>query len=239
MVLIFDISSNIAMFRKPYTTTSLISYPFPPPTAVAGLLGAMTGLDNQADSEGAGSAAFWDYMTGTRIAIGLKKPLRWLTTTINLIKFKNPNGDMSEHIQAKHQMVKDPVYRIYVSGGDIYNELKRRLENDEFVYTPYLGVAYALADIEYIGEFEEKTANDNYADTIIPVYGNVVVDIKKSISIHKELAPYRMNCKRGAIQTVSVFYPEYQLSKKLWMKDQGDVQITQVGEERVAWFEAW
>ena len=72
MVLIFDISSNIAMFRKPYTTTSLISYPFPPPTAVAGLLGAMTGLDNQADSEGAGSAAFWDYMTGTRIAIGLK-----------------------------------------------------------------------------------------------------------------------------------------------------------------------
>ena len=119
--------------------------------------------------------------------------------------------------------------------GAIYNELKRRLENDEFVYTlPGL----CAADIEYIGEFE-KTANDNYADTIIPVYGNVVVDIKKSISIHKELAPYRMNCKRGAIQTVSVFYPEYQLSKKLWMKDQGDVQITQVGEERVAWFEAW
>ena len=99
MVLVFDISGDMAMFRKPYTTTSLISYPFPPPTAIAGLLGAITGMDNLANSKGAGSAAFWDQMSGTRIAIGQKKPVRWMTTAVNLIKHKDTSGDMAEHIR--------------------------------------------------------------------------------------------------------------------------------------------
>ncbi|HHV36105.1 MAG TPA: type I-B CRISPR-associated protein Cas5 [Syntrophomonadaceae bacterium] len=239
MVLVFDISGDMAMFRKPYTTTSLISYPFPPPTAVAGLLGAITGVDNQASSEGAGSAAFWDQMSGTRIAIGQKRSVRWMTTAVNLIKYKDASGDMAEHIQAKHQMVKDPAYRIYVSGGDIYSELKIRLEKNEFIYTPYLGVAYALADIEYIGEFEEESGDDNYIDTIVPVYGNLVVDIQQSKSVHKELVPYRMDTKRGTIETVHIFYSEYQKSKGLWIQENGDVLITRVGDEGVAWFETW
>jgi CRISPR-associated protein Cas5h len=239
VVLVFDISGDMAMFRKPYTTTSLISYPFPPPTAVAGLLGAITGVDNLANSKGAGSAAFWAQMSGTRIAIGQKKSVRWMTTAVNLIKHKDTSGDMAEHIQAKHQMVKDPAYRIYVSGGAIYTELKKRLEKDEFVYTPYLGVAYALADIEFIGEFEEESGEGNFIDTIVPVYGSLVIDIQQSISVHKELVPYRMDTKRGDIETVHVFYPEYQKSKGLWIQENGDVLFTRVRNEGVAWFEAW
>lgn len=239
MVLVFDITGDMAMFRKPYTTTSLISYPFPPPTAVAGLLGAIIGFDNQASSEEAGSSAFWDHMSGTRIAIRQKNSVRWMTTAVNLIKYKDASGNMAEHIQAKHQMVKDPFYRIYVSGGTIYSELKKRLEKDEFVFTPYLGVAYALAEIEYIGEFKEESDDNNFVDTIVPVYGNLIIDIQQSISVHKELVPYRMDAKRGNIETVHVFYPEYQMSKGLWIQENGDVLITRVGEEGVAWFETW
>lgn len=239
MVLVFDISGDMAMFRKPYTTTSLVSYPFPPPTAVAGLLGAIIGIDNHAGSDGAGAAAFWNDMEEVRIAIGLKESLHWITTAVNMIKFKDPNGDMGEHIQAKHQMVKDPAYRIYVSGGTIYSDLKKRLENDEFVYTPYLGVAYALADINYIGEFKEESLGDNFVKTIVPAYNNLVVDVKQSKSVHKELVPYKMDMQRGAIETVGAFYTEYQISNGLWIRENGDVQITQVGDEGVAWFESW
>jgi CRISPR-associated protein Cas5h len=240
VVLVFDISGDLAMFRKPYTTTSLISFPFPPPTAIAGLIGAITGIDNLAGSRDAGSAAFWDQLSGTRIAIGLKKPVRWMTTAVNLLKYKTSSGDMREHIQAKHQMLKDPEFRIYISGGTIYSELKKRLEREEFIFTPYLGVAYALAEIDFIGELEEEIAQkDDYVDTVVPLYGNLVVDVHKNRSIHRELIPYKMDVNRHSIETVDVIYPEYQLGPKIWMQDSGDVRITKVGEERVAWFEAW
>ena len=175
-------------------------------------------------------------MSGTRIAIG-QKISTLDDTAVNLIKHKDTSGDMAEHIQAKHQIL-GSAYRIY-SGGDIYSELKIRLEKNEFIYTPYLGVAYALADIEYIGEFEEESGDDNYIDTIVPVYGNLVVDIQQSKSVHKELVPYRMDTKRGTIETVHIFYSEYQKSKGLWIQENGDVLITRVGDEGVAWFETW
>lgn len=51
MALVFDITSEYAMFRKFYTTTSSISYPFPPPTAIGGLIAAIIGEENEADKK--------------------------------------------------------------------------------------------------------------------------------------------------------------------------------------------
>ena len=38
MAVVFEVSGRMAMFRKPYTTTSSISFAFPPPSAIAGLI---------------------------------------------------------------------------------------------------------------------------------------------------------------------------------------------------------
>ena len=48
MAVMFDCSSDMALFRKPYTTTSSVSFAFPPPSAIAGLVSAIIGLDNGA-----------------------------------------------------------------------------------------------------------------------------------------------------------------------------------------------
>ena len=63
MVLVFDIEGDMALFRKPYTTTSMVSYPFPPPTAVAGMLGAIVGINHEA-SQNAKNARYWGQNEG-------------------------------------------------------------------------------------------------------------------------------------------------------------------------------
>ena len=114
MALAFDIAGPIAMFRRPYTTTSSVSFPLPPPTAVAGLIGAIVGLNNGSDEVGY-AAKYWDAMRGTKIAISIINPISWFSTTINFWNLKEPQK--SPHIRVKHQFVRQPKYRIYVHGG--------------------------------------------------------------------------------------------------------------------------
>lgn len=240
VVLVFDVSGDMAMFRKPYTTTSLVSFAFPPPTAVGGMLAAITGIDHGASS-GAQNARYWEALSGTSIAIAMRAPLRWYTTAVNMIKFKSPSGDMGEHIQAKHQMVKNPSYRIYVRGGDLYDRLKYRLERNEFIFTPYLGVAYALAEICYVGEFEETYLEEAKVpvSTIVPMYRGMELDVISSRAVHRDLVPFMVDKNRRVQKTVSVAYTDMIIGHELWLKKQGEVEVSQVGEERVAWFEQW
>ncbi len=240
MVLVFDVYADLAMFRKPYTTTSLVSFPFPPPTAVAGLIGAIVGLDH-GGAQGAWRADYWRHFSGSRIALSLKKPPSWMTTTVNLIKYKSPSGDMREHIQAKHQLLKKPIYRIYFNGGELYPELKKRLMRNEFVFTPYLGAAWALAEIDFCGEFaaEEIVEVESEVDTVVPMLEGVKIDVLRSGAIHRELVPFRLDEERRLKETVNVIYQEQQREKKIWLKDKGNLTLSRVGEEKVAWFANW
>ncbi|PMP83238.1 MAG: type I-B CRISPR-associated protein Cas5, partial [Caldisericum exile] len=36
---IFEVFGDLALFRKFYTNTSILTYPFPPPTATLGIIG--------------------------------------------------------------------------------------------------------------------------------------------------------------------------------------------------------
>ncbi len=41
--LVFDVAGEYGQFKRPYSPMSPVSYPFPPPTAVLGMLGAIAG----------------------------------------------------------------------------------------------------------------------------------------------------------------------------------------------------
>ena len=111
MACVFDISGRYAIFRKSYTTTSSISFPFPPPTAVAGIIGAILGIVPNAHRS-AECADYWNEMGGTRVAIGINRPIKWYRTGINFTNTKS--NKTSDHTQIKHQFIKEPSYRIYV-----------------------------------------------------------------------------------------------------------------------------
>jgi CRISPR-associated protein Cas5h len=240
LTLVFDVWGDLAMFRKPYTTTSMVSFPFPPPTAVCGLIAAIVGLDHGA-SEGALKAEYWDRVRGMQVALGLRRPVAWFSTAVNLIKFKSPSGDMGEHIQVKHQLLKRPAYRIYVRGGEVYDELKKRLERQEFIFTPYLGVAFALAEYSYVGEFRETPVEEEAMgiDSVLPLYGDVRLDLQQSGCLHSEVVPFRLDGIRRQQETVNVIYPEYRVNSRIYLRNRGDVEVSLVGTERVAWFEPW
>ena len=129
MAVMFDCSSDMALFRKPYTTTSSVSFAFPPPSAIAGLISAIVGLDNGA-SGNASHAYYWRELAGTRVAVALLAPIQWLRAAVNL---KTPEDKFRAPI--KHQFVSSPRYRVYVSGG-IEARLRGHLERGNFIYTP-------------------------------------------------------------------------------------------------------
>lgn len=243
MVLVFDVEGDMALFRKPYTTTSMVSYPFPPPTALAGLIAAIVGINHNA-SEVAKNAQFWDFMQDMQVAVSLRSPIRWMNTAVNLMKYKTTNAaNMSEHIQVKHQLVKNPCYRVYVRGGNLYTQLKKYLERNEFVYTPYLGSAYALADIYYQGEYQEKTVDNNAGfHTLLPAYEGVEVDVVRSGSIFSETIPARMSSQRRLMETVMVYYTRSDKENEaplIFLRQQGQLETSEINGERVAWFNAW
>lgn len=246
MVLVFNVTADMAMFRKAYTTTSQVSYPFPPPTAVAGLAAAIAGLEHGA-GEDSRNAMYWEELRGTRIGIALKRPVQWFSTSVNLLKFKTSNGQLGEHIQSKHQYLKQPGYTIFISGGAIYAALKHRLERGEFVYTPFLGTAYAIADIEYIGEFQETILTDFpvWIDTIVPDCDDLQVDVIRSGGLQRERVPYKMTPSRELYQTVGVLYAEPEMfsagqpGPPIWINAGSQLTLSRVHNHQVAWFEPW
>ncbi|MGI6253121.1 MAG: type I-B CRISPR-associated protein Cas5b [Aminivibrio sp.] len=237
MALIFNIKGPIAMFRKSYTTTSSVSFPFPPPTAVAGLLGAIAGYGSGAEID-ACRADFWRRMKGTRIGLAILEKGIVSSHTINFSNTKDPKKN--PRIQVKHQFVFSPKYRVYVS-GEIEKDLNDHLKNGTFIFTPYLGVAYALAEIEFIGNCEEKDHDTEYpipVDSVIPWSHGVSVDILKSGGVFKERMPFEMDEVRGLKQALDVLYAPSP-DRRLVLLDKGNTHVTRCAEDVVAWFPEW
>ncbi|MGC9218854.1 MAG: type I-B CRISPR-associated protein Cas5b [Athalassotoga sp.] len=237
MPIVFELKGHLAMFRKPYTTTSSISYPFPPPTTVAGLISAIVGIENGSENNGY-SAKFWQELAGNRIAIKILSNIKWYTTTLNFWNVKEPQRNT--HIQIKHQFVKDPAYRIYVD-GPISDKLDKYLSSGSFVYTPYLGVTYAIAQIKYIGRFSnEEIPHENiYTQTIIPYESDEIeIDVEKSGGILREIVPFQMDEERNLTKSINVIYQAKQNDHGVFIK-KGNLEMSKVGDDTVAWFPRW
>lgn len=235
MAVIFDCSSDIAMFRKPYTTTSSISFVFPPPTAVAGIIGSILGIDNESHVDGC-NAAYWSELSGTSVAVKICAPVKWFRGTLNFWNVKNPQK--SPHIQVKHQFLLEPRYRIYVKGS-LEERLRERLSCGDFIYTPYLGVAYAISDIYYRGSCEAMPVSrgGEAVDTIVPLNGDISIDFLASQKIYKEIVPFSFNEKRALRQTLPVLYSDS--VNKIVLKEMDGLDVTRCMDEVVAWFPEW
>jgi len=236
MALVFDITGEYAMFRKFYTTTSSASYPFPPPTAVGGLIAAIIGIENKSENK-AHLACYWEALYGNRISISIRSPIKWFTTSINLWNYKDPKKGI--HNIIKHQFVKRPKYRIYVE-GPIEEKLKPFLEEGSFVFTPYLGTAYSFANIHYIGSFNPVKIEDGEAriKSIIPVDIKPKINLKKTKGIFKDIVPLQMDEERGLTKSLSVFYP-VNSDTGIIVDNPEEIGGVLVGNDEIVWLPEW
>jgi CRISPR-associated protein Cas5h len=175
-VLVFDVWGDYAHFRRFYTTTSPLSFPIPPRTALCGLIGAMIGLEKE-DND------YLKYFSieSAHIALRLLNPIKKTVIAENLIDTKTAHGLgmnlISNRTQIRFEFLKDQKYRIYFhcspQGETIYQKLKYNLSHHKTKYTPCLGLSENIANFKFVGEFEINifSCEDDYClvDTVLPL----------------------------------------------------------------------
>ena len=176
-VLIFDVRGPMAHFRKYYTNSSSLSYLFPPRTVVTGLIAGLLGLPSEIYAKG-DEEPYYESFDGDRslVAVSVRTKVKRMMQTINYLATddfptKTPDKLLQKMISGEigHTQINleillpendnDITYRVYFYHENenherekIYDKLKRRLEEQRFVYPPYMGITEFLASIDYIGE---------------------------------------------------------------------------------------
>ena len=148
-VLVFDVRGDYAHFRRGYTTTSPLTFPFPSRTTLAGLISAILGLprDSYYKLFGKDNSAF---------ALQILNPIRKIKITQNLIDTKTGFylwDNKGQRTQIPFEFIKKPKYRLYVwLEGEKFEDLINLIRGHNSVYTPYLGISECIANFEIFGE---------------------------------------------------------------------------------------
>ncbi|MHA1308428.1 MAG: type I-B CRISPR-associated protein Cas5b [Candidatus Heimdallarchaeota archaeon] len=183
---VFEIASDYAHFKTPESTRGNFTFPFPPRTAIIGLIAGILGIERN---------SYWmkeNPLFNTKIALEIVNPIikdnlkvlyshtRTITSfssigaSISIMIPKDPGNPTSRGFITpfKLDILRDVKYRIYVSidNEKLFAELVSRFESKKYTYPPYLGHANFLAIIDFIGTFEGKILPEgNYEiDGIIP-----------------------------------------------------------------------
>ena len=160
-VIVFDVWGDYAHFRKNYSTSSPLTYSFPPRTALSGLIGAITGLDK---------TVYFRHFFKVDAKIGCKilAPVKKVRIGENLIDTKSAVKMhlIKNRTQIRFEFVKDPKYRVYFSHSDeqLYKKLKDLLACHQSVYTPCLGLSELICNFKFIGEFGLKSSREDVQD---------------------------------------------------------------------------
>ena len=143
-VIRFKISGAMAHFRKFYTNSSSLSYPFPPRTTVAGIIAAILGIERD---------VYYDLlsMEKARIGLALKSSYRSIMQTIN---FPTTKKGEKGRTQIPTELIlpsngeKKLVYEIVFShcNNELMDEFYKKLDNP--VFPLYLGLTECPAVIE-------------------------------------------------------------------------------------------
>ena len=148
--IVFDIKGDWGHFRKPYAPVSPVTFPFPPPPTVLGMIGAICGYGKDEYAEMIG----WNRV---KIAVSLQAPVKRYRTAINLVntesnKFFRLIGDASRS-RTPYEFLKSPAYRIFVADAsdETMSDLERYLRSGTTVYTPALGLAQCIATVSFVG----------------------------------------------------------------------------------------
>jgi len=201
-VLVFDIWADYAHFRKFYTTSSPLTFSFPPPSTIAGILGAIYGTSKTEYLEVFSSDK-------CHLAIQIVNPVKKVRMGINLINTKGnywiPYGNQyhEPRTQIRTEFLKDPYFRMYLSHKDekVAERLDKLTKEHKSIYTVSLGLSELLADFKHIGLYDaEHIADGRAVELSSPiVFSNLMSDgleIETGKKYFKEKIPIIMNPER-------------------------------------------
>lgn len=174
-VLIFDLEGPFAHFRKYYTNSSSLTYLFPPRTVIIGLIAGLLGLPSERHTRNINEVYYEKFNKDKCIvAVSLRTRVRRIMQTVNYIRatsLSEIDGSaggtqipLEILLSEKDNDAKEITYRVYFYHTDerIYAEFKDRLNQQMFVYPPYMGLTEFLASIKYIDEGKVLKNEENH-----------------------------------------------------------------------------
>ncbi|MEM3986956.1 MAG: type I-B CRISPR-associated protein Cas5b [Candidatus Methanomethylicia archaeon] len=202
-VLVFDLFGDLGHFRKFYTTSSPLTFPFPPPPTIRGIIGAIMGF---------GKEEYLDKTKDIYVGVKIVNPIKKLRTGLNLIFTKGSSGEFDPTLDPSRkgdanktlrtqvivEFVKDPRYRIYISANDEFlEELTNMVRNHKTHFTVSLGLSELLADFDFVGIFNGAPSHSSdKADSVIPTKIITELNIERVQRIGKERIPAVMDSDR-------------------------------------------
>lgn len=210
--LVFDIWANHAYFRKGYTATSTISYPFPSRTTISGIIAAILGLERD---------SYYDLFNenNSKISIAILNPIKKFRMNLNYINTKegwilSDINKQGKRTQVRAEFLKDVKYRIYVCLKDEkkMKELFDLISNHKSVYTPCLGVSECIANFKLVGDglfsIKELFVNNEGISikSVVPTDSNLLIEPGKKYGTIK--SPGFMNNERIVTSYIEYYYEE-------------------------------
>jgi CRISPR-associated protein Cas5h len=233
-ILTFDIWGDYAYFRRGYTTTSTISYPFPSRTTVSGLISGILGLPRDS------------YYTifnqeNSKIGLNILNPIKKVRFNLNYINTKEgfilrDIKGSGKRSQVQAEFLKNPKYRIYVGleDNELMNELYELLSNHKSIYTPYLGISECIANFKLVNngftDLNLENGENVNIDSVIPrENNNLVIESDKKYGLIK--TPCFMDSNRVVTSFKEFYFEEKASNIKLENCD-----YYNIGEDNVILF---
>ena len=198
-VLKFNLSGRTAFFKKPDVNTYLyFTYGSIHKMAVLGILGAIMGMGgyNQQNESKSKFPEFYEKLKELKISIVPKNEKGYIPKKVQV--FNNSVGYASKeqggNLIIKEQWLESPNWDIYIiiDDSDINKELKRRLEELNFEFIPYLGKNDHFADINDIECLKiEKLKEIKQIESYFPknILENIKLNSKKKYWKVEEILP--------------------------------------------------
>ena len=159
---IFEVSSDLAHFRRPYVTTTALTFPIPPRTALCGLVGAILG---QPKDEGLRNFVDQEAVFGLLNSA----PVNLTQYSFNLVDTKdNPSFRLKSenpHTQVRYECIRSPRYTVAFAHPTLASELVSLLAAGRTVYTPCLGLAWMIA---WLGGVRSERGEHVDAPAVMP-----------------------------------------------------------------------
>ena len=216
-IIAFDIWGDYGYFRRGYTSTSTITYPFPSRTSIAGLISAIIGLKKD---------SYHDIFNEVNSKVGLRilNPIKKMNINFNYINTKEgfllTDIKSNPRVQVKAEFLKDVKYRIYVSlnDNDLMENLFSNLQEHKSVYTPCLGISecianFSLAYDEIFNLNSVRGDNVEIDSVILKNTGDLVIESGKKYGAIK--SPGFMNSERIVHKFLEYYYEKEGKSIKI------------------------
>ena len=235
-ILIFDISSEFGHFRKYNTTTSPLSYSIPTRTAVAGILGAILGMEREV-ADGVypvGAIPVQEFFSkaNSDIAVQILNPVKKENVAMNLINTKTSFYDLTRagRTQIEFELVKNLKYRIFFTLSNnqlVFNELVERIKTKSHHFSPYLGLAQFTATVDFVDIKQAElleSKDESFIEIITAInlsktIGEQPVEFDYSAMYSANNMPIEMNRNREVQEFSEVLIEKNGLPVKAKVKD--------------------